>query len=69
MKKSLDQKIQLDDLRCDTSDYRANFGIYVGNQKHPKLSTQTYGFSHEFKYRAFIEISWLRKMMNLKFPF
>ena len=62
-------KIQFDDQHCDTNEYRAKFGIYVGNQKHPKLSTRTYGFSHAFKYRAFIEISWVKRMMNLTFPF
>ena len=45
-KKSLFQKIQPDGQHWDASESRANFGIYVENQKHPNLSTQTYGFSH-----------------------
>ena len=47
-KKSLLLKIKLEDQHRDASESRANFGIYVGNQKHPKLSTRTYGFTHVF---------------------
>ena len=32
----------------DASESRANFGIYIGNQKHPKSSTWMYGVSYVF---------------------
>ena len=40
-KKEKNHKIQLDNQHCDASASRSNFGIYIGNQKHPKLSTWT----------------------------
>ena len=51
------------------SEPRAKYGIYVGNQKHPNLSTQTYGYSHVFKYEAYIEISGVKMRLNLIFQF
>ena len=41
-------KIQLDGKHCDAIESRAKFWVYVGNQKHPKLSAQTCGFSRAF---------------------
>ena len=38
------KKIRLDYQHCNASKSRAQFWIYVGNQKHPKLSYYT---SHE----------------------
>ena len=42
------RKIKLDNKHCDVSELRATIEIYVGNQKHPKLSRRTHGFSHMF---------------------
>ena len=43
--------------------------IYGGNQKHPKLSARIYSFTHAFYYMAYNEISWVKRMLNLMFPF
>ena len=37
-KKITNKKILTDDQHCDASESRANFGIYIGSLKHPKLS-------------------------------
>ena len=39
-------KNQLDDQHCNASESRDNFKISARNQKHSKLSTHTYGFTH-----------------------
>ena len=48
IKKTLFQKIWLDDQHFHASESRDDFWIYIGNQQHPKLSTRTYGSSHVF---------------------
>ena len=68
-KKITNKKILTDDQHCDASESRANFGIYIGSLKHPKLSAWTYGFSHVFYYKACIEISWVKMRLNMKFQF
>ena len=41
IKRQFFKKIQLDDQHWDASEFRANFGIYIVNKKHPNLSTRT----------------------------
>ena len=36
------------DQHCDATESRVNFGISVGNQNHPKLTTRTHDFTHKF---------------------
>ena len=43
MKNKLYQSMSYDNQNSDDSGSRANFGIYIGNQKPPKLSKRTYG--------------------------
>ena len=63
------KKVKLEIKHCETSESGANIRIYVGNQKHPNLSTQTYGFSHVFENGADRGISWVRMRLNLKYRF
>ena len=34
------QQIKLDNKHCDASESEATIGMYVGNEKHPKLFRQ-----------------------------
>ena len=53
-----------DGQHWDACESRANFGIYVGNQKHPNLSTRTYGFNHVFYYGVYNGISGVKIRLN-----
>ena len=55
--KNIFSKISLNNQHFHARESSANFGICMGNQKHPKLSTWTYDCSHVFYHGASSKIS------------
>ena len=50
------QEVKLDKQHGDTSESRANYGIYLGNHKLPKLSTLTVSFTNVFNMWHLLEL-------------